>query len=131
VAIRAYSERFLQGEGVGVALTYTVPEGKRALVRSIAYAAQAVSGGQIWLRVHGVYTWFAFLPATGGGLSVELRQVAYERETITVSTYVVNIGFHVAGYLFDDPIGRPPAASQLPGAESSGPAPEIEWPPWT
>jgi hypothetical protein len=105
-----YSERFLYGTGVGQTAILEVPEKRRILVLGIAYAGVAEQGGQIWLKAHGIYTWFSFLPASGEGFFQPLRLVLYERETLRVDTYVTSIGFHVSGHMFADEEGNPPWA---------------------
>jgi hypothetical protein len=105
-----YTERLLQIEGVGQTRTLTVPENKRVILTNITMAKdQSAAPATIWFQVHGIWCWYASLPVTPSAVSLACKLVAYERETVVLQTGGADVGAHVSGYVFDDPVGAPPA----------------------
>jgi len=103
-----YSERFALAHRPGTPLrTFTVPAGKRAIVRSFAYAGYLATNPAIWLAIADHYVSVATPPASTFGQALELYQVVYagERITIDCTASAGDIWASVSGYLFDDPAG--------------------------
>ena len=104
-----YSERFALAHRPGSPLkSYTVPPGKRAIVRSFAYAGYLATAPAIWLGIAGHYIAVALPPAATFGNALELYQVVYANEVITVdcTASAGDVWASVSGYLFDDPPTR-------------------------
>ena len=98
----AYSETFLYVTGLGVTGTYTVPEHKRAIITSIC-ARSYVAGVGLNVKVHGRILCVFNFPAASTTQNLELRCVAYQRQTISAYTGSDELGVHVSGFLVDDP----------------------------
>lgn len=104
-----YSERFVLAHRPGSPLrSYTVPPGKRAIVKSFAYAGYATTSPAIWLAIAGHYIAVALPPASTFGNALELYQVVYANEVITVDCTAAagDVWASCSGYLFDDAQGR-------------------------
>lgn len=96
---RVYSERFILGV-TSTALTYTVPSGKRAVVK-FASGANASGGAiAIGLQVAGNGIWGASIPVGGVQYAPGLAIVAYAGETIRVSASG-QATVYAGGYLLD------------------------------
>jgi hypothetical protein len=109
-----YTERLLQIEGTGQSRTYTVPEGKRAVLTNITLAKdQSATAATVWFQAHGIWCWYVSLPVTPSAAALALKIVVYERETVVLQTGGANVGAHVSGYVFDDPVGAPPAGKPI------------------
>jgi hypothetical protein len=104
--------------------TFTVPEGKRAVIRTVSFQGGNTAGALIQLDVHGVPSFIWTSPGTWAHQDFETRYVAYERETIRVLTQLHTCGYSVSGYLFADPVGRPDDADNeefpSPGYKPAG-----------
>lgn len=109
-----YSIRILHCGPPARTLTYTVPDGKRLVIKAVNYVQGNAAGGYVWLQVHGVTCWGRSLPVSFTGGSDAVRIVAYERETVALTTEGADTRVDLSGYLFDDPVGAPPAAAELP-----------------
>jgi hypothetical protein len=108
-----YSIRFMSGRGGNRHETYTVPEGKRAVVRSIAtYKWGTDAAAQVFFAVHGIPV-FQVPPGAPNVGPVQCRYTAYERETIQCSCYGPDWSYAVDGYLFADPVGTPDDADNV------------------
>ena len=119
-----YSERFVIAHRPGTPLrTYTVPAGKRAIVRSFAYAGYLTTNPAVWLAIADHYVSVATPPAATFGQALELYQVVYAGERITVdcTAGAGDIWASVSGYLFDDPPGAFAAAADELGQVESAP----------
>lgn len=104
-----YSERFVLAHRPGTPLrTYTVPAGKRAIVRSFAYAGYATTSPAIWLAIADHYIAVALPPASTFGNALDLYQVVYAGERITVDCTAAagDVWASCSGYLFEDVQGR-------------------------
>lgn len=118
-----YSERFCLAHRPGSPLrSYTVPPGKRAIIRSFAYAGYLATAPAVWLGLAGHYIAVALPPAATFGAALDLYQVAYANEVITVDCTASggDVWASVSGYLFDDP---PSLATSRPVPEEPEPAP--------
>lgn len=116
-----YTTRFLYTEGPGATKTYTVPDGKRAVVRSVFFMAYAAAGMTFWVTVHGITVVYWSNQAVTAYNSLDVRLVAYERETIQLLTTGPDARAMVTGFLFDDPYGPPAETKPTPPAR-----PEID-----
>jgi len=126
----AYSERFcLVKKPTNPLQSFTVPAGKRAVVRSLVYYGYLATGPAIFLRIADIYVWAALPPGATFGLSTEMYQVAYanERITLEVTSSAGEMGACCSGYLLTDTVIR---AGQLPAppAGELPPHPPIEPP---
>jgi hypothetical protein len=93
--------------------TYTVPEGKRAVVTFVTTVRFSATGTpHVFLWVHGAPV---FHVAPGGALvtATPCRFTAYERETIKFELRGLDWGYSVDGYLLQDDDGRPDDADNV------------------
>lgn len=125
-----YSERFLLAQKPGTPLVaYTVPPGRRAILRSLTFSGYVTVSPVVWLRIAGVYI-FALIPpgATFGG-NTELYQVVYENEVMTLECTAQSgdMGASVSGYLLTDYAGREAGAGQLPALPDPHPPLEPDY----
>jgi len=104
-----YTERLLYVKATSGMHTYTVPEKKRAVVKSVIVVDGIQVTGHTEVKVHGALICMVLFPAPTRSVSLEMTVVAYERETITVFAGVPGIHVTVSGFLFDDQVGAPPA----------------------
>lgn len=105
---RVYSERLLTVKGTTGWHIATIPDGKRAVVTSVVAVDTNNVSGHVQVEVHGMMVALVIFPASYRQLTLSLRAVAYERETIQAFTGVAGIDLTVTGYLFDDPVGYHP-----------------------
>jgi hypothetical protein len=115
-----YSETFVRTLASGVSVSYTVPPGKRAVVKHCSTVNYGQVSGAAIITVGGISVGFFALQATTFDVQRPGMWVAYAGQKIEVYHQVV--GFHttVSGFLFDVPtlVGRrpPPALEEpLPG----------------
>jgi len=100
---QVYSTRFIvRGEAKGW-LYYTVPAGKRAVIKVMtAYNTVAVTS-KVILSIKGYYVYAGTCPASGGFLQLNTAQVAYAGEQIGQWNEQDNCHTMVSGYLLNDP----------------------------
>lgn len=122
-----YSEVLLKKIGVGeVWDTYTVPVGKRAVIKSITMTQWSTDASQVTVQAGGAYVLVKDFPAAVSFDSFETMVPVYGGQVIRAYHTHSNVHTLVCGYLFDDPsqaVGPPAGAAQLP-------APDVEPPPW-
>jgi hypothetical protein len=126
MAARTYSERFLLMSIEKLWVTYTVPPGKRAVVKTISMVNGLDIEALCMAYVAGILVVQRFLPAHSTFFNVGAHLVAYAGEDIGGYLGEVGGGLIVSGFLFDDLGGAStgPPAMQAPGAPpSSEPAP--------
>jgi hypothetical protein len=115
-----YSERLFRGESPTGNYFYTIPAGKRAVVRVIELRNGATAVANVVVGFNGTYCYQVSLPASGGSLHIDTRQVLYAGEQLAMSVNGAATAWYISGYLFDD---THPRAETLPGP--------VEWPdPW-
>lgn len=102
MAARVYSVRFLQHQLVDAGQTYWVPEGFRAVVRSVTGNSNGAAGCLVFVAVAGLYVWSFRFPASQGGVQSELRLVAYAGESLTLYHSGTGVASHMSGFLFAD-----------------------------
>lgn len=127
MASHPYSVRFMSGRGTSRRETYTVPAGRRAVVRHFSVLFWTVTGQSAMLFVHGISLFYFLAPAANTAAFEEVRFTAYEGETIFVQTAGSDVAYGVDGFLFADDSGRPddadntiehlPLATTLPTVE--------------
>lgn len=96
---RVYSERFILGL-TSTALTYTVPSGKRAVIKYASGANASGSAVSLGLQVAGNGIWGASIPVGGVQYASGLAIVAYAGEVIRVSASAAAT-VYCGGYLLD------------------------------
>lgn len=96
-----YSETFVYCVGAGVEVSYQVPDGYRAVVKSICARSYGAGAG-LNVKVHGRIVCVFNFPAANTTQNLELMVVAYQRQTISAFTSSADVGVHVSGYLFKD-----------------------------
>lgn len=104
-----YSERFALAHRPGNPLrTYTVPAGRRAIVRSFAYAGYLTTAPAVWLAIADHYIAVALPPAATFGAALDLYQVVYAGERITVDCTASggDVWASVSGYLLTEVTGE-------------------------
>jgi len=116
---QVYSERILYQEQPEAWKYYTVPEGKRAIIRNvqITRTGSVPTGGQCHVKAHGLLIMLALFQAGQYTDARDMRVVVYGGETVGVWCESLGITAVVSGYIFEDPTGanQPPAgASQYP-----------------
>lgn len=99
-----YSVRFFSTSGTGKLLQYTVPIGKRAVVRAVASYTNAPGTDNWFLSAAGIYVYGHIFPAAERAFSVDLRITAYGGEQLGLLTQGEAIQVHVSGFLFDDQV---------------------------
>lgn len=125
-----YSERFAIAHRPGSPTrAYTVPGGKRAIVRSFTYAGYLATAPAIWLQLAGHYLFVAQPPGATFGGNVELYQVVYAGELIVIdcTASAGDVWAAASGYLLDDPAGARAALDV-----DAGPGMPVRYadPPW-
>jgi hypothetical protein len=111
-----YSERVLHHQASGT-WRWTVPAGKRFLVREVCFVNLAAADAYVFVRIGPIVMAIAALLAVNSTLAVHTSQVAYQGEVVEL--FISATGYHttVSGHLLDDDSGAtgPPAgAAQLP-----------------
>lgn len=122
-ATQPYSVRFMIGRGSARRETYTVPAGRRAVVRSVAFLHWTTSGQSSMLFVHGISAFYYVNQVPNAFQFADCRLTAYAGETIFVQTAGTDIAYAVNGFLYYDSSTRPddadnvitPLASTKPG----------------
>jgi hypothetical protein len=100
---RPYSERFILLTGSnGAVQTYTVPAGKRAILRSLL--TRGISAGDgVNLTVNGVLIYIWRAPGANASANTDMRVVIYAGGTATLGLAGSAAAGCLSGYLFDDP----------------------------
>lgn len=100
---RVYSERFLHKiVGAGGSETYTVPAGKRAVVRSVALATYTVAVTQLYVGIDGVAIFNLANPAANTSKQLDVRVVVYQGQQIYANSVGGDAAWSVSGHLFDE-----------------------------
>lgn len=119
-----YSERFCLAHRPGKPLhVYTVPAGRRAIVRSFAYAGYLATQPAVWLAIADHYVFLASPPGSTFGGAVEMYQVVYagERIALDCTASAGDVWGSVSGYLLEDPGPAGLAAGDELGLEEVAP----------
>ena len=120
-----YSERFFIAYGTELYTRYTVPEGRRAVIRNVTWGKDSQLGGYFFLFVTSLAVLYREFPAAAAGDALDVRIPVYGGEVFEVYTSYQGLKVAVSGHEFDDPEGRSGprgevaqddrAASVLPG----------------
>jgi hypothetical protein len=95
--------------------TFTVPEGRRAVVTQLAYYRWGAGTNESsFLWVHGIPVHHVE-PGAAKAFYQAVRYTAYERETVKLAINGVDWSYSIDGYLFSDPDGRPDDADNIMG----------------
>jgi hypothetical protein len=113
MAARPYSARFMSGRGASRRETYTVPAGRRVVVRHFSVLFWTTAGQSAMLFVHGISLFYFLAPAANTAAFEEVRFTAYEGETIFVQTAGSDVAYGVDGFLFADDQGVPDDADNV------------------
>ena len=124
MAARAYSTRIIQTSQVGVWVVYTVPNGKRCVVRSMNLAKEGTTAGALVVSVNGARVYYRSFQASTVIDVVDCRLTAYAGELVQVYQDVQGLTTVLNGFLFDDAGGR--EAYETDGIED----PSLEPPAW-
>lgn len=101
-----WSVRFIHQRSPAGTYSYTVPIGKRAVIRSITFAWVNSETREFFVRRNGV-VFYAGKPtgSTYGGGGTELRQVLTAGELLELVLQGADTGVMISGYLLDDLAG--------------------------
>ena len=107
-----YSERFLHHSGQGE-WTFVVPEGRRAVVKSIDCLTQLAEGAYVNLAVGPIFCTLIHCQDPFDIHHESMNVVAYQGEEIKLGISADTTHTSVCGYLFADPSGAtgPPAST--------------------
>lgn len=124
MAAGVYSVRFFSVFGP-YNLDYYVPDGKRAVVRSINMVNTSSAEAQVLLYAVTAYIYFRILPGSSAVTPVDMRVTLYAGERLAISTFGPEPSVSVNGFLFADTGGRAddPQAETLPSLDAA------PWPP--
>jgi hypothetical protein len=100
-----YTERVCSASDVSGPGNYTVPAGKRLIVKTFTAISIGPGTGAVDFLLHGRRTAFTPLPAAGTTICLQMHAVGYQRQAVSLGTGGVGIYAHVDGFLFDDPSG--------------------------
>ena len=104
----AYSECFCRVHRPGSPLgAFTVPPGKRAVVRSLVYSGYLSTSPAIFLQIAGFYVYAALPPGPTFGGNADMYQVAYANEVVALdaTAQAGDVWAAVSGYLLTDDAG--------------------------
>jgi hypothetical protein len=113
VAGRVYSERFIQTNLTNTHVIFTVPAGKRAVIRTMTATNLATAVGQVTVWINGVILWNSLLQVADRTKIAELRGVAYAGEEINMLLEGASMIGQIHGYLFDDQAGAAVTAGDV------------------
>jgi hypothetical protein len=110
VAWPVYSERFLAFNDQGMWRSYTVPVGKRAVVRCVTISNSHDAAGQYVVGLPGFNLLYGAVQAASTVDFSNLRHVLYGGESLSGYVYGPAMSCAVSGYLLEDvSAGRAPA----------------------
>lgn len=113
MAGQPYSVRFMSGRGAGRRETFTVPDGKRAVVRHLSLLIWPAAGNSVFIYVHGIPVFYVLSQAPSEMHFEEVRWTAYEGETIETIVAGADSSYALDGFMFTDPDGRPDDADNV------------------
>lgn len=98
-----YSTRFLMASGVAGTFTYSVPNDRLAIIRSVVGLNGGAAGGYTMMTVAGVAVWIYAYPGVNQSRNEEMRLVVSPGETIGAVLSQQYMALTISGYLF--PLG--------------------------
>jgi hypothetical protein len=119
-----YSERFIHHQAQGN-WTFVVPEGMRAVVKSIDCLTQVAEGAYVNLAVGPIFATLIHCQDPNDVHHETMNVVAYQGEEIICGISATTTHTSVCGYLFADPSGAtgPPARASWEALEEVSPLP--------
>jgi hypothetical protein len=96
-----YSTRFLISGGSPVGVSYTVPAGKKAVVKCVTCLNGSSTATQVYLYIADSAIWSVNVPGLVGALASGIMLVANSGEKIAAAAGHSNCGFSIHGYLLD------------------------------
>lgn len=125
---RAYSTRLMQTFGTG-SWSWTVPAGRRAVLRSINMVN--THSGEGWTLIHaaGAYVYYRVLPGSAAVTPVDCRVVLYEGEVLGIQTDGVACSVTLSGFLFTDVEGPDADGPQQLPVSPTAPFPDPDFAP--
>lgn len=109
-----YSVRFMSGTNTASRReTFTVPDGKRAVVRSAFFRVGAIDQRWLYVYVHGIIVIYWQPTAAYSSVQYSPRWTAYEGETIVCEPHGGGFSYALDGYLLADSDGRPDDADNV------------------
>lgn len=97
-----YSERFILTNTPGIPYkTYAVPNGKRAVVKSIFAFNGGASAGTASLLLGGTNIWAASIPGNNGSVSPAVMVVIYAGEVLGLYVGSAGMSAMACGFLLD------------------------------
>lgn len=108
-----YSEVLHRGGSENVWTYYTVPVGRRAVMKSICAVNAAAAANRADVSAGGYVVWIHTFPAAIGAVTEALMLVVYGGQSIGIRTTTSNASVVISGYLFSDPTRAtgPPAST--------------------
>lgn len=104
---RPHSVRFMSGRGGNRNEIFTVPAGRRAVVRSInLFNWSTDPAAQVFFHVHGI-TVYQHPPGAPKALVQELRLTAFAGETVVITCHGPDWSYSVDGFMFVDSDSTP------------------------
>lgn len=103
---RCYSVRFMSGRGGNREEIFVVPDGRRAVVKSVALLAwPGATSAFVW--VHGIPVYYWVPPGPNLMKFDAVRWTAYEREQVKVTCVGTDWSYAIDGFLYEDLDGEP------------------------
>jgi hypothetical protein len=116
----------MSGRGSSRVETFTVPAGRRAVVRSFAVFYWTTSGQSAFLFVHGIPLYYRVNQVPNFSDGGELRLTAYAGETITFESHGPDVSYGVDGFLYyDDALEPDDADNEIISLPSTKPGGEL------
>lgn len=101
MAGRPYSERFVGHWAAGPSPVYTVPAGKRAVIKSVVASNNNTAAGVIGIVINGNQVWNLSVPGSGGQTVGGIMLVLYAGETIASEHQFQYMFSAISGFLLD------------------------------
>lgn len=95
----AYSERFILWGASNWSPYYTVPAGKRAVIKSVSSANPGNSASSVWLEVKDITVWYGSVPGVSGLAASGLMVVLYAGEHMRVYNGASGQATVICGFL--------------------------------
>lgn len=102
MAQRPWSTRFVRSGPAGIKVSYSVPPGYRAVIKSVIFATTDGGGGVATAECAGALICIWTAPGPNTQLAASMSQVAYAGELISVFVSKSNMWASAAGYLLQD-----------------------------
>lgn len=122
-----YSERFVASYNYAGWKYWTVPAGKRAVVRAVSAFNDIMEATPIFgVQLGGAWVYYWTPPGAGTTVHSDVRWTVYEGEQLATYTSVSRIGYALNGFLFAAG-GGPPAGELTMGPGIDVDVPLHQW----